>query len=66
MPLMAKLLSIGIAASMAVGAIVGWGINAVDASGEVGAIAFVLGACIAGLIGGAVNNRVPPQSGQQR
>jgi hypothetical protein len=60
MSLVAKLLAIGMLASAAVGAIIALGVNAVDASGEVGGIAFILGACIAGLIGGAVSSRMPP------
>jgi hypothetical protein len=57
---MVRLLSIGAVASATVGVIIGLGVNAVDASGEVGGIAFVLGACIAGLIGAAVSRRLPP------
>ncbi|HEX3325123.1 MAG TPA: hypothetical protein VHR65_08355 [Solirubrobacterales bacterium] len=61
---MAKLLLLGVVASMVVGAIIALGLNAVDASGEIGGIAFVLGACIAGLIGAAVSHRMPPPGRQ--
>jgi F0F1-type ATP synthase assembly protein I len=64
MSLMVRLLLLGVTASMVVGAVIALGLNAVDASGEVGGIAFVLGACIAGLIGAAVSHRMPPP-GQQ-
>ena len=60
----AKLLLIGVVASMVVGAVIALGLNAVHASGEIGGIAFVLGACIAGLIGAAVSHRMPPPDRQ--
>jgi hypothetical protein len=63
---MVKPLAMGALAVAVVAAIIGLGVNAVDASGEVGGIAFVLGACIAGLIGGAVSRRLPPPSHRQR
>jgi hypothetical protein len=64
MSVMVKLLSLGALASAAVGAVIALGVNAVDASGEVGGAAFVLGACIAGLIGAAVSRRLPPSQRQ--
>jgi hypothetical protein len=57
---MAKPMLIGTLASMAVGAITALGLHAFDASGEVGGIAFVLAACVAGLIGAEIAHRLPP------
>jgi hypothetical protein len=63
---MARLLLIGAFAPLGVGAITGLGLHAIDASGEVGGIAFVLAACVAGLIGAAVSLRMPPSRRQQQ
>jgi len=41
--------------------VVGFGVNAVDANGGIGGIAFMLGTAISGLIGGAVSRRLPPR-----
>jgi hypothetical protein len=60
----AKPLLMGFLAVAVVAAIIGVGVNAVGASGALGGIAFVLGACIAGLIGGAVSRRMPPSRQQ--
>jgi threonine dehydrogenase-like Zn-dependent dehydrogenase len=55
-----KTFLLGALASCALGAVIALFLHAVDASGEIGGIAFVLGAGTAGLIGGAVARRMPP------
>jgi uncharacterized membrane protein len=46
---------------MAFGAVVGWGLNAVDESGGIGGIVFVLSAAIAGLVGSEISRHMPPR-----
>jgi hypothetical protein len=58
---MYKTLLLGALASSSLGAIIVLGAHALNASGEVGGLLVVLGACGAGLIGGAVSRRLPPQ-----
>jgi hypothetical protein len=58
---MAKPLVVGALTVVALGAIVAWGLNAVDASGEIGGVVFVLSAGIAGLIGSEVSRHMPPR-----
>jgi uncharacterized membrane protein YfcA len=57
---MVKPLLIGALASVMVGLAIVIGLNAFDASGEIGAVVFVLGACIGGLIGAEVARHLPP------
>lgn len=58
---MVKPFAMGFLAVGILAAILGVGLNAVDASGAVGGIAFMLGAGASGLIGGAVSRRLPPR-----
>jgi len=51
----------GTLAVAALAIVIGVGVNALDASGAVAGIAFVLGAAISGLIGGAISRRLPPR-----
>jgi len=62
---MAKPMFIGLLASAAVGAITGLALVATDANGNVGGTAFVLAACIAGLIGAKVTHHLPPPKRQR-
>jgi hypothetical protein len=55
-----KTFLLGMLPPIALGAIIAVVLNAVDASGEIGGIVFVLGAAAAGLIGGEVSRRMPP------
>jgi hypothetical protein len=55
-----KTFLLGALASSSLGAVIGLVLNAVDASGEIGGIVFVLGAAAAGLIGSEVARRMPP------
>jgi hypothetical protein len=61
MTAMVKPLVVGSLIVAALAAIIGLGLNAVDASGAVGGIAFMLGAGISGLIGGSISRRMPPR-----
>lgn len=62
---MAKPMLIGLLASAVVGAITGVALIATDANGNVGGTAFVLAACIAGLIGAKVTQHLPPARRQR-
>jgi len=55
-----KTFLLGMLAAGALGAITALAANALNVSGEVGGIAFVVGAGLSGLIGGAVSRRMPP------
>jgi uncharacterized membrane protein YfcA len=57
---MVKPLLIGALASVIVGLAIVIGLHTFDASGEIGAVVFVLGACIGGLIGAQVASHLPP------
>lgn len=58
---MVKPMVIGSLIVFVLGAVVAVGLNAVNASGEISGIAFVLSAAIAGLIGGSVSRHMPPR-----
>jgi len=60
-----KTFLLGALASCALGAITALILHAVDAGGEIGGIAFVLGAGAAGLIGNEVSRRMPPPRGRR-
>jgi uncharacterized protein YuzE len=62
---MAKPLLAGTLATAVLSVVIGLGLLAVDASGEVWGIAFVLGACAAGLIGAQVSDHLPPSGAVQ-
>ena len=57
---MVKPLVLGTLLSVTIAAIVGVTLLAVDAGGSVSGIAFVLTACIAGVIGAEIAHRMPP------
>jgi hypothetical protein len=61
MTTMVKPMVVGSLLVVAFAAIIGLGLNAVDASGAMGGIAFMLGAGISGLIGGSISRRMPPR-----
>jgi hypothetical protein len=61
MPVMAKPMVIGSLMTVTLAVVIGVGLNAVDASGAVGGIAFMLGAGISGLIGSEISRRMPPR-----
>jgi len=60
MALMVKPWLLGTLAVAAVAVVIGVGVNLLDASGAVAGTAFVVGAAIAGLIGGEISRRLPP------
>ena len=57
---MVKLMLLGALATAVVSVAAGLTLHIVDANGAVGGIAFVLVACVAGLIGAQVSDRLPP------
>lgn len=58
---MVKPMLLGSLAVAALAIIVGVGVNVVDASAEIRGAVFMVGAGIAGLIGGAISRRLPPR-----
>lgn len=57
---MVKPLLLGTLLSVTIAAVVGLTLLAVDASGNVSGIAFILTVCVGGLIGAEIAHRLPP------